>query len=111
MFENLIIWSNEQFSFLPWRKNRSLYGTLVSEIMLQQTAVPTVLNHFENFLKKFPDLKTLSQASQEELLIAWKGLGYYKRARNLKIAAEDIIRKHEGKIPDRKEELKVIKGI
>lgn len=111
MFKKLIDWSKAEFSSLPWRKNRSLYGTLVSEIMLQQTTVPTVINHFEKFLIKFPNLKSLSLASHEDLLIAWKGLGYYRRARNLKLAAEDILIKHQGKIPDKTELLKEIRGI
>jgi len=111
MFKKLIDWSKDEYSSLPWRKNRSLYGTLVSEIMLQQTTVPTVINHFEKFLTKFPDLKTLSKASQEEMLIAWKGLGYYRRAKNLKLAAGEILEKHQGKIPDNIELLKEIRGI
>ena len=111
MFNRLIDWSKKEYSFLPWRKNRSLYGTLVSEIMLQQTTVPTVINHFEKFLTKFPDLQTLSNASEEEMLIAWKGLGYYRRAKNLKMAAMDIIENYDGKIPEDTEQLKQIKGI
>jgi len=111
MFNELINWSLKNYSDLPWRKNRSLYGTLISEIMLQQTTVPTVLNKFEKFLEKFPDLQTLSIASDEELMIAWKGLGYYGRARNLKIAANDILKKYKGKIPDEVDLLKQIKGI
>lgn len=111
MFKKLITWSNENFSHLPWRKNRTLYGTLVSEIMLQQTTVPTVLNHYDKFLLKFPDLKALSNASEEELLIAWKGLGYYRRVKNLKMAALDILENHQGKIPDDVEVLKGIRGI
>jgi A/G-specific adenine glycosylase len=111
MFKKLIKWSKDEYSSLPWRKNRSLYGTLVSEIMLQQTTVPTVINHFEKFLTKFPDLNTLSRASQEEMLIAWKGLGYYRRAKNLKMAAKDILENHQGKIPDNIQLLKEISGI
>ncbi len=111
MFKKLIHWSKGKFSSLPWRKNRSLYGTLVSEIMLQQTTVPTVINQFDKFLLKFPNLENLANASDEEMLIAWKGLGYYRRAKNLKMAAKDILDKHQGKIPDNVELLKEISGI
>ncbi len=111
MFSQVIDWSKNQFSNLPWRKERSLYGTLVSEIMLQQTTVPTVIGRFENFLSKFPDLNSLSKASEEDLLMAWKGLGYYRRARNLKLAAKEILKKFQGNIPDDIANLKEIKGI
>ncbi|MCT4642204.1 MAG: hypothetical protein N4A33_07880 [Bacteriovoracaceae bacterium] len=99
MNQKLIQWSKENFSDLPWRKNRTLYRTLVSEIMLQQTTVSTVLNHFERFLKVFPDVKALAKASSEDVLIQWKGLGYYRRARNLKSACEYFYENFKGQIP------------
>ncbi len=111
MFQQLIEWSQKEHSTLPWRTDRTLYGTLVSEIMLQQTTVGTVKNHFERFLKVFPNLKSLASASEEELLIAWKGLGYYRRARNLKKIAVAIVKDHKGKIPSRNDELQMIPGI
>ena len=89
-FKNLINWSLDEFSDLPWRKKRTLYKTLVSEIMLQQTTVGTVLNHYERFLKQFPNLKSLAESDEETLLIAWKGLGYYRRAKNLLKACQYI---------------------
>lgn len=107
----LIQWSQSQFTDLPWRKNRSLYGTLVSEIMLQQTTVGTVKNHYERFLKRFPTLKSLAEATEEELIVAWKGLGYYRRARNLKKIAESLFRDHEGEFPHDIEHLMEIPGI
>lgn len=111
MFEKLIDWSQDKYHHLPWRKNRSLYGTLVSEIMLQQTTVSTVLGKFEQFLEKFPDIKSLSQTSEEEMLIAWKGLGYYRRARNLRKAAIYIQENFQGEIPLDKDELLKVDGI
>lgn len=111
MFNKLIEWSIDQYHYLPWRVERSLYRTLVSEIMLQQTTVSTVLNHFEKFIKKFPDIESLAVASEEELLIAWKGLGYYRRARNLKKIAEQIQLVYEGNIPTTFEELIELNGI
>ncbi len=111
MVKNLIKWSEQTYVHLPWRKQRTLYGTLVSEIMLQQTTVGTVLNHFERFLKQFPTISSLAKATEEELLIAWKGLGYYRRARNLKLIAETIQSEHKGKIPQELDVLTSIKGI
>ncbi len=107
----LLTWSENQYSDLPWRRNRSLYRTLVSEIMLQQTTVTTVRNHFERFLARFPDLPSLAQASEEELTVAWKGLGYYRRARSLKKIAEAIYRDHGGVFPDNRAALMEIPGI
>lgn len=107
----LLRWSASEFSQLPWRTNRSLYRTLVSEIMLQQTTVGTVKNHYERFLAVFPDLESLARASESELLVAWKGLGYYRRARNLKKIAEAIARDHKGEFPESPEHLQNIPGI
>jgi A/G-specific adenine glycosylase len=109
--KKLLSWSQSEFSHLPWRKERSLYRTLVSEIMLQQTTVGTVKNHYERFLKTFPDLQSLAKASESELIVAWKGLGYYRRARNLKKIAESIYRDHEGEFPSDLEHLQKIPGI
>lgn len=109
--EKLIQWSRREFPDLPWRQNRSLYRTLVSEIMLQQTTVGTVKNHYERFLQEFPDLKSLALASEEELLIAWKGLGYYRRAKNLKKISEALYNDHGGDFPHDLEALQKIPGI
>jgi A/G-specific adenine glycosylase len=109
--KKLIAWSKTEFSDLPWRKKRTLYGTLVSEIMLQQTTVSTVKNHFDKFMKKYPDIPSLARASEQELLVAWKGLGYYRRARNLKKIAECIYQDHKDAFPSSVEELMKIPGI
>ncbi|MFA5583690.1 MAG: A/G-specific adenine glycosylase [Bacteriovoracaceae bacterium] len=109
--DKLLEWSKREFHYLPWRSERTLYRTLVSEIMLQQTTVSTVLNHFERFLEEFPTLSHLAQASEEELLIAWKGLGYYRRAKNLKKIAEHITEKFNSEIPDDYQTLISIPGI
>lgn len=81
--KNLLRWYDQQKRELPWRTNPSLYKTVVSEFMLQQTRVSTALPYFEMWIKKFPDFKTLALASEEDVLKAWEGLGYYSRARNL----------------------------
>lgn len=111
MNKNLIEWSRREYGDLPWRKKRTLYGTLVSEIMLQQTTVGTVLNHFDRFLKVFPDLKSLAKATEEEVCAQWQGLGYYRRARNLRKAAAFIVAEFEGVFPENLEDLKRIPGI
>ena len=111
MFDPLVKWSHETHRDLPWRKKRSMYRTLVSEIMLQQTTVSTVRNHFESFLHTFPTLKSLAKAHEDCVLIAWKGLGYYRRAVNLKKACEEIEEKHGGKIPRKFSELVSLAGI
>ena len=109
--KKLIQWSKIEFSHLPWRKERTLYTTLVSEIMLQQTTVSTVQKHFARFINRFPSLEDLANASEEELLVAWKGLGYYRRARNLKKIAESLIHDHGGDFPNVESELRKIPGI
>lgn len=106
-------WSKSNYSHLPWRvyRDKNSYRTLVSEIMLQQTTVGTVLNHFDRFINLYPDIQTLSKASEEELAIAWKGLGYYRRARNLLKAAQYIVNTHDGVIPENYDDLIVIPGV
>jgi A/G-specific adenine glycosylase len=110
-FVNLIAWSNDHYSDLPWRKERTLYRTLVSEIMLQQTTVGTVLNHFENFLGHYPTIFDLANTSEEEVCISWKGLGYYRRARSLRSLAIMIVEQFKGDIPTDLESLLKLRGI
>lgn len=111
MFKQLVEWSTQNYSYLPWRVNRSLYNTLVSEIMLQQTTVSTVINHFDSFIKKYPTIESLAAISEDQILKDWKGLGYYRRARNLLGAAKQIQSEFQGAIPTDLEQLKSIKGI
>lgn len=111
MFKKLINWSQNNYTNLPWRKNRSVYTTLVSEIMLQQTTVGTVVNHFDNFIKKYPTIKHLAKTTEDEICISWKGLGYYRRARNLRLAAIYIVENFNGEIPKNYLDLVKIPGI
>ncbi len=111
MLDSLIKWSHREYGDLPWRKRRSLYGTLVSEIMLQQTTVSTVLKHFDRFLGVFPDLESLAKSTEEEVCAQWQGLGYYRRARNLRKAAVTLVENHGGEFPQTIDELKSIPGI
>ena len=111
MYSKLIKWSLKEYHSLPWRKRRTVYRTLVSEIMLQQTTVSTVLNKFDEFILKYPSVESIARASEDELTIAWKGLGYYRRCRNLKKACEYFCEHHNSKIPNKFEELKAAPGI
>ncbi|MDA8793020.1 hypothetical protein N9N67_07230 [Bacteriovoracaceae bacterium] len=110
-FKQLLKWSKQNYSSLPWRKKRTLYSTLVSEIMLQQTTVGTVLNHFDRFLQQYPTLESLAQATEEEIVISWKGLGYYRRARNLLKAAKEINQEHKNRFPIERDNLMRIHGV
>jgi A/G-specific adenine glycosylase len=110
-FTQLIEWSHSQYSHLPWRSQRTLYRTLVSEIMLQQTTVGTVLNHFEKFLSEYPTIFDLAITSEEQVCISWKGLGYYRRARNLRNLAIQIVEQFNGEIPTDLDSLLKLKGI
>jgi A/G-specific adenine glycosylase len=111
VFSQLVQWSTDQYSHLPWREKRTLYRTLVSEIMLQQTTVGTVLNHFEKFVAEYPTIFDLARTSEEQVCISWKGLGYYRRARNLRGLAIQIVEKFAGEIPVDLESLLSLKGI
>ena len=84
---------------LPWRRQPSPYRTLVSELMLQQTVVGTVIPYFERFMARFPDFAALAAASEDEVLALWSGLGYYARGRNLHRVAQVVVREHGGQLP------------
>ncbi len=89
-FKPLVSWFEKNQRELPWRKSRDPYRVLVSEIMLQQTQVKTVIPYFEKFVKQFPSLKSLKSATEQEILLLWQGMGYYRRAKNLlKIAQQN----------------------
>jgi A/G-specific adenine glycosylase len=110
-FEELIDWSMMQHHDLPWRANRSVYNTLVSEIMLQQTTVGTVKNHFSRFIKNYPTIHKLAQAKEQDVEKDWRGLGFYRRAKNLHKAAREIAGRLKGQIPDDYDSLVKITGI
>lgn len=97
---------------LPWRNLGSdLYRIWVSEIMLQQTTVATVLSYYERFLERFPDLETLAAADVEEVLRLWQGLGYYRRAKNLHAAAKKMMTDHGGEFPTTIEAVNALPGV
>jgi len=95
----LLAWFRQFQRDLPWRHTRDPYRIWLSEIMLQQTRVATVTPYYERFLERFPEVRALAEAPQEEVLRLWSGLGYYSRARNLQKAAQEIVAKHNGKFP------------
>lgn len=107
----LLLWYRRQKRDLPWRMNRDPYRIWVSEIMLQQTRVDTVIPYFENFMRKFPTVQALAEAPEEEVLKCWEGLGYYSRARNLQTGAREVCERYGGIIPDDKASVAALKGI
>ena len=96
---------------LPWQHSGDAYRIWVSEIMCQQTQVATVIPYFEKFMQRFPDIATLAEASQDEVLLHWAGLGYYSRARNLHKAAQFITEQHNGEFPQSYDEVLALPGI
>jgi A/G-specific adenine glycosylase len=96
---------------LPWRRNRSPYAVWISEVMLQQTQVATVIPYFERWLTRFPGVDALAAAPLDNVLKAWEGLGYYARARNLHRAAQLMVERHGGQVPDDRDALLALPGI
>lgn len=107
----LLIWYEGAKRDLPWRRHRDPYYIWVSEIMLQQTRVDTVIPYFQRFIERFPTVTALSEAPEEDVLKCWEGLGYYSRARNLQAAAQQVVQRHDGIVPDNKAEVSALKGV
>ena len=109
--EKLLAWYDANKRDLPWRRTQDPYKIWISEIMLQQTRVDTVIPYYERFLDWFPTVADLAQAPEERLLKAWEGLGYYSRVRNMQKAAQQIMENHGGVFPSSYEEISKLKGI
>ena len=107
----LLRWYDANRRDLPWRRSTDPYAIWISEAMLQQTRVETVIPYWEHFLEAFPNVESLAQADLDDIYAAWTGLGYYSRARNLKHAAETIIAEHDGQLPETADGLRKLKGI
>ncbi len=107
----LFTWYDANRRDLPWRKERNPYKSWISEVMLQQTRVGTVIPYFNRFLTLFPDIPTLAAAEPDDIYKAWEGLGYYSRAANLLKGARYIIEHHEGVFPEDKVDIQKIPGI
>jgi A/G-specific adenine glycosylase len=109
--QSLLTWFDSHARDLPWRQNSDPYRIWVSEIMLQQTRVTAVLDYYARFLTLFPSVTVLAQAKEPEVLAAWSGLGYYRRARMMHQAAKVVVHEHHGIFPRTAEELRKLPGI
>ena len=113
--KKILAWYDNSKRKLPWRVRKKspkkLYYRLLSEFMLQQTQVKTVIPYFNNFTNKFKTLRSLSKSNEKKILKMWEGLGYYRRARNLLACSKEIISKYDSKLPYELEELKKLPGI
>ncbi len=109
--QRLLGWFAKHARDLPWREDSSAYRVWVSEIMLQQTQVATVIPYFERFLNEFPTIAELASADEQSLLNLWEGLGYYRRARSLHAAAKKIVEQHQGVFPETYDEVVALPGI
>ncbi|PYK29155.1 MAG: A/G-specific adenine glycosylase [Verrucomicrobia bacterium] len=107
----LLSWYRRHGRDLPWRRTKDAYAILVSEFMLQQTQVATVIPYYHKWLRTFPDFASLARASENEVLRAWQGLGYYARARNLHAAAKTVMDRHAGDFPRGIEQMRQLPGI
>ena len=107
----LLGWYRRSKRALPWRRSPDPYRIWVSEVMLQQTTVKTVLPYYEAFLERFPDLASLAAASEEGVVGAWSGLGYYHRARNLRLGARHVMARHGGRFPKTLEAALAVPGV
>ncbi len=107
----LLAWYEKEGRCLPWRQSADPYAIWISEIMLQQTRVTTVIPYFERWLERFPTVFALAEASEQEALSAWEGLGYYRRARNLQRAAKTLVTEHGGNLPRDAEAWRRLPGI
>lgn len=109
--KSLLGWYRKEHRDLPWRRSRDPYAIWVSEIMLQQTQVKTVLPYFERWMKTFPTVEDLASAPESKVLKLWEGLGYYSRAKNLKKAAALVTDQYAGKLPSTRKEILALPGI
>lgn len=109
--DKLLNWYDAYGRELSWRKDPSLYKVWVSEIMLQQTRVEAVEPYYQRFLDRFPDMKALADAHEEEVLHAWQGLGYYSRARNLQTGVREALERYGGILPQTRKEVESLTGV
>lgn len=109
--ERLTEWYQENHRKLPWRETNDPYKIWVSEVMLQQTQVNTVIPYYHRFIERFPNLPSLAEANLKDVLKVWEGLGYYARARNLHHAAKTVIEEYHGEIPDTLKDFRKLPGV
>src|SRR5512139_973444 len=108
---DLLDWYAQHARSLPWRGISDPYAVWVSEVMLQQTRVETVIPYYQRWMEHFPTVSDLAQASQQEVLAVWEGLGYYSRARNLHRAARLVVDQYGGRLPSNPHTLRKLPGI
>ena len=108
---SLLSWFDLEKRDLPFRKNRNPYRIWVSEIMLQQTKVETVIPYYNNWIKSYPNIISVYESNESALLKAWEGLGYYSRCRNFHKAAKIVCEKYNAKIPDSWDEFRSLPGV
>jgi A/G-specific adenine glycosylase len=108
---NLLVWYDANRRDLPWRRSRDPYAIWISESMLQQTRVETVIPYYARFLERFPDVHALASADREEVYKLWEGLGYYSRARNLHDAARMVVEEWQGELKPETEALRALPGV
>lgn len=108
---SLLAWYDANKRPLPWRATRDPYRVWISEIMCQQTRVETVIPYYERFLERFPDAYALASASEDEVLAAWSGLGYYRRARLLHAGVREVVERYGGAIPEDHEARRALPGV
>lgn len=111
MADKLLAWYDTCGRRLAWRENPNLYTVWVSEIMLQQTRVEAVEPYYRQFLDRFPDMQALAAASEEDVLLAWQGLGYYSRARNLQRGVREALARYGGVLPQTRQEVESLSGV
>src|SRR5665811_1686979 len=109
--KKLLAWYHKNGRSLPWRGVTDPYRVWISEVMLQQTQVATVIPYYNKWLRRFPDLPALARASESDVLHAWQGLGYYARGRNLHLVAKTVASENHGKFPQLTDELESLPGI
>src|SRR6202011_5458634 len=109
--QRLLGWFDQHKRDLPWRRDRDPYRVWLSEIMLQQTRVAAVTDHYQRFLPRFPTIQTLASARESSVLAAWSGLGYYRRARMLHAAAKKVVQEYAGALPANVEGLRALPGV
>ncbi|WP_153733543.1 A/G-specific adenine glycosylase [Sporosarcina obsidiansis] len=107
----LLSWYEAEKRDLPWRRTDNPYYIWISEVMLQQTRVETVIPYYERFIEKFPTMQDLSDADEEELLKMWEGLGYYSRVRNLQAGVREVVETYGGSVPNNRKDISALKGV
>ncbi|MEK3763604.1 A/G-specific adenine glycosylase [Solibacillus sp. FSL K6-4121] len=107
----LVTWYLEEQRDLPWRHTKEPYQIWVSEVMLQQTRVDTVIPYYNRFIEKYPTAESLAYTPEEELLKMWEGLGYYSRVRNLQAGVREVVEVYGGKVPDNRVDISKLKGV